>query len=122
MSMAAVFLEIEEAFDTTWYSGLPNKLSEFRIFDKPVAYLTDTKFKVLVEGEFSTSRNILAGLPQGSVLVPILHSLYVNDAPAAPGTHFALFVDDSCIYVTEKHEHYVLCELQVLPHCSEFMM
>jgi hypothetical protein len=36
------------------------------------SFLTNRKFKVLVEGEFSTSREIAAGLPQGSVLAPIL--------------------------------------------------
>jgi hypothetical protein len=30
----------------------------------------------------------------------------------APGTHLALFADDTCIYVTETHEHRVLCKVQ----------
>jgi hypothetical protein len=67
-------------------------------------FLTNRKFKFLVEGEFSTSKNIAAGMPQGSILTPVLYSLYINDAPAAPGTHFTLFADDTCIYATEKHE------------------
>jgi hypothetical protein len=41
-----------------------------------------------------------------------LYSLYINDAPAAPGIHLALFMDDTCIYMTEKHKHRVLCKLQ----------
>jgi hypothetical protein len=36
----------------------------------------------------------------------------MNDAPAAPRTHLALFTDDTCIYATEKHERPVLCKLQ----------
>jgi hypothetical protein len=51
-------------------------------------------------------------VPQGSVLAPILYSLYINDAPAAPGTHLALFADDTCIYATEKHERRVFKKLQ----------
>jgi hypothetical protein len=43
---------------------------------------------------------------------PILYSLYINDALAAPGTQLALFEEDTCIYATEKHERRVLCKLQ----------
>jgi hypothetical protein len=55
---------------------------------------------------------MVAGVTQGSVLAPIFYSLYLNDVPAAPGTHLALFADDACIYAAEKHESRVLCKLQ----------
>jgi hypothetical protein len=58
MSMAAVFLDIEKAFDTTWHSGLLYKLSELEI-----SLLTDRRFKVFVEDEFSTPRKLAAGDP-----------------------------------------------------------
>jgi hypothetical protein len=51
-------------------------------------------------------------VPQGSVLAQILCSVFINDAPAAPGTHFALFADDICIYATKEYEHRVICKLQ----------
>jgi hypothetical protein len=76
------------------------------------SFLTDRKFKDLVEGKFSTPRKIEAGVPQSSVLAPILYSLYINDVPASPGTLLALFADDTYIYATEKHERCVLCKLQ----------
>jgi hypothetical protein len=76
------------------------------------SFLTKIKFKVLIEGKFSTPRNIAARVPQGSVLAPISYSLYINDAPATPGTHLALFEDDTCSYATEKHQCRVLCKLQ----------
>jgi hypothetical protein len=72
MATAAVFVDIEKAFDTTWHSGLLYKLLELEFstsFIKAIAsFLTDRKFEVLVEGEFSTPRKITAGVPQGSVL------------------------------------------------------
>jgi hypothetical protein len=75
------------------------------------SFLSNRKFKVSVEGELSLTRKVAAGVPQGSVLAPTLYNLYINDAPAAPRTHLALFVDDICIYATEKHERRVFNKL-----------
>jgi hypothetical protein len=66
----------------------------------------------LVEGKFSTQSEIAAGVPQCSVLPPILYSLHINDGSATPGTHLALFADATCIYSAEKHKRHVLCKLQ----------
>jgi hypothetical protein len=49
------------------------------------------------------------GVPQGFVLAPELHTIYMNFAPAAPGTHLALFAVNTCIYATEEHERRGLC-------------
>jgi hypothetical protein len=111
MSTAAVLLDIKKAFDKTWHSGLLYKLSELDISTSLVklisSVLTNRKFKLLVEGEFSKPRNIAVGVPQGSVLAPVLYSLYINDAPEAPRTHLALYANDTCIYATEDHERRV---------------
>jgi hypothetical protein len=116
ISTATVFFDNEKLFDKTWHSGLVHKLSELtfstRLNKSNASFLTDRKLKVLVEGEFSTPRKIEAWVPQGSVLAPILYSLYVKDTSAAAGTHLPLFVDDTCIYATEKHKRRVLCKLQ----------
>jgi hypothetical protein len=76
------------------------------------SFLTNRRFKVSVEGELSSTRNVAAEVPQGSVLATILYSLYINDATVAPGTHLALFADDTCIYATEKHDRRVFNKLQ----------
>jgi hypothetical protein len=107
MSTAAVFLDIEKAFDKTWYPGLLYKLSELQFpmsLVKPIAcFLTNRTFKVPVEGELFSPRKVLAGRPQGSILAPVLYSLYINDGPTARGIHLALFADDACVYTTEKY-------------------
>jgi hypothetical protein len=108
----AVLLDIEKAFDTTRPCGLLYKLSELEfstyLIKLLASFLTDRKIKVFIEGDFSTPRKIVASVSQGSVLAPTLYSLYINDAPAAPAIHLALFPDDTCIYVTENHERRVL--------------
>jgi hypothetical protein len=78
MSTAAVFLDIEKAFDTTWHPGLLYKLSELKFSASLIkliaSFLSKRKFKVSVEGELSSPRRIAAGVPQGSVLVPVLYT------------------------------------------------
>jgi hypothetical protein len=96
-----VFLDIKKAFDTTWHSGLLYKFSESGFSTSATkiisSFLTERKFKVLVEGEFSTPRKLAARVLQDSALSPIFCTSHINDASAAPGTHLALFADDICI-------------------------
>jgi hypothetical protein len=116
ISTAAVFLDIEKAFDTTWHPGLLNKLSKLdfsaAIIKLISSFLSNRKFRVSIEGEMSTPREIQAGVPQGSVLSPTLYSIYINNAPQSPGVRLALFADDTCIYTTDRKEGYVLRKLQ----------
>jgi hypothetical protein len=112
MSTAAVLLDIEKAFETTWHPGLLYKLSELQfpisLIMLIASFLTNRKFKFSVEGEIY----VAAGVPQGSVLATV-YSLFINDAPEAPGIHLALFADDTCVYATEEtHERRVLIKLQ----------
>jgi hypothetical protein len=116
MSTAAVFLDIEKAFDTTGQPGLLYKISKLKfpaILTKLInSSLANRTFRVSVEGELSTPREIQAGVPQGSVLAPTVYSLYINDTPRTPGVHLELFADDTCIYATDSKESYVLRKLQ----------
>jgi hypothetical protein len=87
--------------------------SEFstRLMKLVPPFLTHRKFKFSV-GEISAHSETAAGVPQGSVLVPVLYSLHINCTPAAPGTHLAMFAVDTCKYLTQKQERRVLCKLQ----------
>jgi hypothetical protein len=79
MSTAAVFLDIEKAFDTTLHPGLLYKLSELHFWSSLIklisSFFSNRKFRVMFEGELSTPRVMQAAVPQGSVLVPTLYSL-----------------------------------------------
>jgi hypothetical protein len=77
MSTAAVFLDIEKTFHTTWHPGLLYKLSKLsfstRIIKLISSFLLQRKFRVSVEGKMFTPRCMQAGVPQGSILP--LHSI-----------------------------------------------
>jgi hypothetical protein len=79
MSTAAVFLDIEKAFDTTWHTGLLYKLAKMEFSVNLIqlisSFLSYRKFTVSVEGELSTPRYMEAGVPQGSVLPLTLYNL-----------------------------------------------
>jgi hypothetical protein len=74
MSIAAVFLDVEKAFDTLWHPTLLYKLSKMEFSSTLIklisSSLSERKFRVSVEGEMSTLRDIQAGEQQGSVLSP----------------------------------------------------
>jgi retron-type reverse transcriptase len=85
MSKAPVLLDIKKAFDTTWHSGLLYKLYKLEFSNSLTkligSFLSQRKFRVSVEGEMSTPREMQAGVPQSSVLSPTLFNLFINNAP-----------------------------------------
>jgi hypothetical protein len=116
MSTAAVFLDIEKAFDTTWQLGLLYKLSKLQFSISLIkligSFLSQRKFRVSVEGEMSTPRYMQAGVPQGSVLSPTLYNLCINDTRQTPSVNLTLFADDICLYAKDRKEEYVLGKIQ----------
>jgi hypothetical protein len=115
ISTAAVFLDIENAFDTTWHPGLLYKLSKLGFSTNLIkllgSFLSQRKFRVSVEGEMSTPREMQAGVTQGSVLSPTPFNKYINDAPLTRGVHLALFADNTCLYVTDRKEGFTVRKL-----------
>jgi retron-type reverse transcriptase len=109
-----VFLDIEKAFDTTWHSGLLDKLSTLEFSNSLIklisSFLSQRKF-VSVEGKMSTPREMRAGVPQGSVLSPTLYNMYIKDILQTPGVYLALFADDTCLYATDR-KGFVVRKLQ----------
>lgn len=99
---AMVLLDLEKAFDKIWIKGLTHKLQSQgfpQLIVKIIhSYLSDRSFKVKVNNSYSTTTPIPAGVPQGSVLGPVLFSLYLNDLPTCAKTNTALFADDTAIY------------------------
>jgi hypothetical protein len=86
--MAAVFVDIEKAFDTTWHRSLLYELSELYFSVSTIkliiSLLSNRTFMVTTEGEMSIPREMKAGLSQGSVLATTMYSLYMYDTPPHP--------------------------------------
>lgn len=100
MYCPAVFLDISQAFDRVWIPGILHKVSQYlpiHFVHILQSYLTNRKFLVHYGEEKSTVRNIQAGVPQGSVLGPLLYTLYTADFPLSQETYVATYADDTAV-------------------------
>ena len=103
----AVFLDMSKAFDKVNHSISLQKLrmagfggSLLQWFQ---SYLTNRHQCVTVQGCTSTTLPVTSGVPQGSILGPVLFSLYVNDLPdAIKSSHVAMFADDTKLFKNIK--------------------
>ena len=80
VGVVMVFLDISKAFDKVWHKGLLFKLERLGIKD-PLpswfgSYLTNRKQRVVIDGTMSDWKYVQAGVPLGSVLGPLLISLF----------------------------------------------
>lgn len=97
-----VYLDVAKAFDKVWHKGLLHKLREqlpLNFFLLIESYLCNRTFYVKYNDAHSTLHKAEAGVPQGSVLGPILYLLYTADIPlpTQPNTMLATFADDTVV-------------------------
>ena len=97
-----VFLDISKAFDKVWHDGLLHKLKclgvEGGFYNILKNYLQNRKQRVILNGQSSSWLDISAGVPQGSVLGPLLFLIYINDLPENLISESKLFADDTSIF------------------------
>ena len=97
-----VFLDISKAFDKVWHKALLFKLKSYGVEGKAYKilkdYLSNRKQRVLLNGQFSSWLPINAGVPQGSVLGPLLFLIYINDLSDNLISESKLFADDTSIF------------------------
>ena len=99
-----VFIDISNAFDKVLQEGLLFKLkcygAEGGLYNIMENYLHDRKQRVVLCGQSSSWINVNSGVPQGSVLGPLLFLIYINDLPENPFSVAKLFADDTSIFST----------------------
>ena len=98
----AIYLDFAKAFDSVPHERLLTKLEGYGIGGKIQNWIRDFLFgrrqKVVVNGEMSNWSSVLSGVPQGSVLGPILFVLFVNDMPDVVHSLIGLFADDAKVF------------------------
>ena len=99
----AVFLDISKAFDRVWHKGLLFKLKQAGINATLLQwlsnYLSDRQQRVLIPGGNSSWLPVEAGVPQGSILGPLLFLIYINDIVVDINSTVQLFADDTSLYL-----------------------
>ena len=122
----ALFLDFPKAFDKVSHSKLCHKLSHYGINGKILHwikdFLTDRLQSVVLEGKSSRPHPVLSGVPQGTVLGPLLFLLYINDITKPIKSTIRLYADDILMYRIINSENDCSClqnDLNSLGNWSE---
>ena len=110
------YLDFRKAFDLVSHKHLLLKLEKYgingQIGNWIKAFLENRKQRVVIRGHESDELDVLSGVPQGSVLGPILFLIFINDLPKCTACPVCLFADDSKIYCRVPRGNKVKPELE----------
>ena len=99
----AIFCDISKAFDRVWHKGLLFELESVGIGGSLLNWFTDyldnRVQRVVLPGTSSSWASVNAGVPQGSILGPLLFLVYINDIVEDINSTIRLFADDTSLYV-----------------------
>ena len=103
---AALFIDIEKAYDSIWRDGLMVKLKEMgitgRIWQWIKDFLTDRSARINMSGVKGVDYSTAIGLPQGSVISPLLFSLFIADWYKNVKSESVKFADDGTVWMSGK--------------------
>ena len=102
----SVFLDIRKAFDSVDHTILINKLEKYGVRGLPLklikSFISERVQSVIIKSTRSNERKVNCGVPQGSVLGPVLFLCYINDLPLLSELNSSLFADDACLSLSDK--------------------
>ena len=109
LEVRSVFLDISKAFDKVWHEGWLYKLKSMRISGELQKllenYLSGRLQWVVLNGQTSSWRPVLAGVPQGSILGLLLFPVYINDLPNILKSNAKLFADETSLFAIIKDKN-----------------
>jgi hypothetical protein len=98
---AAIFLDLKKAFDTVSHNILISKLSKYGINGSAlkwfISYLSNRSQIVSINSSYSDPQHINIGVPQGSILGPLLFIIYVNSLPDCVTCKCIMYADDTTL-------------------------
>ena len=99
-------IDLKKAFDTIDHNILIKKVPFLGFTDETVkwytSYLSNRKFIISTENANSHKASITCGVPQGSILGPLLFLIYINDMPQAVDSELLLYADDTCLVLQHR--------------------
>ena len=120
-----ILLDFAKAFDTVPHQRLLKKLQYYGIRNNILnwirTWLTDRTQRVFLNGESSTSVKVSSGVPQGTVLGPLMFLLYINDITKSITSPLRLFADDCLLYRVINLQSDVTILQQDLDKLSEWV-
>ena len=94
-----ISLDISKAFDHVWHKDLLAKLPMFGLHNNLIkwiaSFLSDRSIAIRVNGFLSEPHSISCGVPQGSVISPVLFILFINDLLSSTSSSIYSFADDT---------------------------
>ena len=120
----AVLLDFSKAFDKVSHRRLAIKLNHYGVRGNTLAWIQDflscRTQQVVVDGEKSAPAPVTSGVPQGTVLGPLLFLVYINDLPSRVNSTARLFADDCLLYrvIKSTDDHQIL--QQDLDHLQQW--
>ena len=117
VDVRGVFLDISKAFDKNWHDGIIFKLKAYGVEGELLSllknYLENREQRVVLNGQISEWRKIMSGVPQGSVLGPLLFLIYINDLPDGINSLCKIFADNTSFFSKVYDIHKLASKLKM---------